>query len=59
MKAKLVARKLDIETMQEIQRAYIKILAESGFGTIKIRIERAGQSRESHFVVLEIEKKTK
>ena len=59
MKEKLIARKLDVATRQEIQHAYLKILSASGYGTIKIRIERAGQSRESHFVVLETEKKTK
>jgi hypothetical protein len=59
LKEKLIARKLEAATRQEIQRAYLIILADSGYGTIKIRIERAGQSPESHFVVLETEKKTK
>lgn len=56
---KVDSRELDIQTLQAVQKAYHKILAASGYGTIRIRIERAGASKESHFVGLEIEQKTK
>lgn len=56
---KVFARKLDAETLAEIQRCYLEILQDSGFGVIKVRIEHAGQKNESHFVVLEKERKTR
>ena len=59
MKSRVVARRLDAETLAEVQRAYLAILRGSGYGTIKIRIERAGESKESHFVAVEAERKTK
>ena len=57
--SKTVAKKLDAETLAEVQRSYLEILRSSGYGTIKLRIERAGEKNESHFVKLEIERKTR
>ena len=57
--SKTLAKKLDAETLAEIQRSYLEILRSSGYGTIKLRIERAGGKNESHFVKLEIERKTR
>lgn len=50
---------LDADTLREIQRAYSTIRNTSGYGTIRIRIEQAGGKRESHFVAVELERKTK
>jgi hypothetical protein len=50
---------IDPKTLLEIERAYQSILRAVGYGTIRIRIERAGQKRESQFVSIEIERKTK
>lgn len=50
---------LDVDTLSEVQRAYSAIRSTSGYGTIKIRIEQAGGKRESHFVAVELERKTK
>lgn len=57
--SRVVAQKLDAETLAELQRGYLQILRGSGYGTLKIRIERAGQPNESHFVLLELERKTR
>jgi len=56
---KSIAKKIDAETLAEIQRSYLEILRGTGYGTIKLRVERAGDNNESHFVKLEIEKKTR
>ena len=50
---------LNQETLREVHRAYAEIRAASGYGKIAIRIERAGELRESHFVAVENERKTK
>ena len=55
----MIAKKIDAETLAEIQHSYLEILRGTGYGTIKLRVERAGDKNESHFVKLEIEKKTR
>ena len=50
---------LDANTLRELQRAYRAIRKTSGYGTIKIRIQGAGSKHESHFVAVELERKTK
>ena len=52
-------KKLDEQSVAAIREAYAAILNASGYGKITIRIERAGEKRESHFVAVEIEKKTR
>jgi len=59
MNARILARKLDAETLAEIQRCYLEIRRGSGYGTIKLRIARAGEKNESHIVTLEMERKTR
>jgi hypothetical protein len=59
VKTRVLAKRLDADTLAELQRCYLQILRGSGYGTIKLRVERAGEKNESHIVMLEVEHKVR